>query len=63
MRTTFGFNAFQSTGKAVSDFLAYTETWNQRANGLGVNGITRLERHQFWFNQQKVKEKNLGPAK
>ena len=44
MRTTFGFNAFQSTGKAVSDFLAYTETWNQRANGLGVNGITRLER-------------------
>jgi len=25
MRTTFGFNAFQSTGKAVSDFLAFTE--------------------------------------
>lgn len=35
MRTTFGFNAFQSTGKAVSDFLAYTETWIS-ASGLGV---------------------------
>lgn len=61
MRTTFGFNAFQSTGKAVSDFLAYTETWIS-ASGLGVwNHPFRTA--PVLVQSTKKWKKPLGPTK